>query len=476
MGLGFLMMSRQEMNSGQEPDSIWAVLGLDEDVRDKKQIKRAYARAIKEYRPDTHPEKFREIRDAYEHLLQLLKFEERIGATDIAVEEPEKPAELRAQDSVQVDTEAQSQQILDNVARLYQDSDEEEAALGDKATVPESLPDLTAAEQHNLGEAIQALNEKFAVGSISVHDWQRELLSKTQDRPQILSSHVSHDLLFREMDNDQTQITHIILEQRVHAGDYAGLKDFAVEWLEASERICLVQAGLFSMFLAYELAVVNHDLAERLFKNGYENLTPGQQESGPVYFAERMIAAGRELRYYPESLRVYVAHILHTEKWVHDPNSEQSTALIERLGSLFQDSECRFMLAQRAPELLRLADEYADKHGSKRRNQNRQADSRRRGKRRQTKRVSQEPESGFPWVLIWIIVVVLSQIGRCANRGSTTSYSYTPPASQYQFNPPNNLNDDERFRKALENLRFNDEHLNNKNQGLGVGGHPTTPP
>lgn len=46
----------------------WEILGIAQDA-DKRDIKRAYGKLIKENRPDDSPEKFQQIRSAYEYML-----------------------------------------------------------------------------------------------------------------------------------------------------------------------------------------------------------------------------------------------------------------------------------------------------------------------------------------------------------------------------------------------------------------------
>lgn len=51
------------------PESPWSVLGLDGNTATERDIKKAYARLIKLHRPDTDPEEFRRIHDAYQMAL-----------------------------------------------------------------------------------------------------------------------------------------------------------------------------------------------------------------------------------------------------------------------------------------------------------------------------------------------------------------------------------------------------------------------
>lgn len=50
-------------------ESIWEILGI-EPVKDKKQIKRAYAAALKTCHPEEHPEEFKRLHDAYERAMR----------------------------------------------------------------------------------------------------------------------------------------------------------------------------------------------------------------------------------------------------------------------------------------------------------------------------------------------------------------------------------------------------------------------
>lgn len=48
--------------------NCWEVLGI-EPTSDKKEIKKAYARLLKQYHPEENPEEFKQIQEAYQHCL-----------------------------------------------------------------------------------------------------------------------------------------------------------------------------------------------------------------------------------------------------------------------------------------------------------------------------------------------------------------------------------------------------------------------
>ena len=76
--------------------SIWSTLGID-PTRDKREIKRAYAKMAARYHPEEQPEKFQEIYDAYE---QALSYAEGYAGTEyhfeevVYKEEPVKDSEV----------------------------------------------------------------------------------------------------------------------------------------------------------------------------------------------------------------------------------------------------------------------------------------------------------------------------------------------------------------------------------------------
>ncbi len=54
------------------PDDPWALLELDRTVAGEREVKRAYARLLKQYRPETDPQGFRRVHDAYQTALEEL--------------------------------------------------------------------------------------------------------------------------------------------------------------------------------------------------------------------------------------------------------------------------------------------------------------------------------------------------------------------------------------------------------------------
>lgn len=63
----------------QWPEDPWDLLGVSHEA-DRREVRRAYARLIRTYKPEHAPVQFRRIRDAYEFLDGYLQFQEATGS------------------------------------------------------------------------------------------------------------------------------------------------------------------------------------------------------------------------------------------------------------------------------------------------------------------------------------------------------------------------------------------------------------
>src|SRR5688500_12033029 len=55
------------------PDDPFRLLGVEPPATETD-VKRAYTRLIRRFKPEHHPEQFRRVREAYEHALEMLKW------------------------------------------------------------------------------------------------------------------------------------------------------------------------------------------------------------------------------------------------------------------------------------------------------------------------------------------------------------------------------------------------------------------
>lgn len=100
--------------------NAYQVLGIEHGA-DEQAIKRAYSRLIKQYRPDTHPIEFADIRHAYEEAMNWLRtrqsgeVSQQVAETDSTQEETTAPA--KETDSTQRQPVRQTEAIKLNVVQ-----------------------------------------------------------------------------------------------------------------------------------------------------------------------------------------------------------------------------------------------------------------------------------------------------------------------------------------------------------------------
>lgn len=107
----------------------WTVLGIEEGC-DRRTIKRAYARLIKQHHPEEDPEGFQRVRAAYEKVLEQLEFFNWTETNGVQnTEHHEKPI-----------MPAESEEVLVNPEVKVEISNE--IAIEDESSPEESLSDL----------------------------------------------------------------------------------------------------------------------------------------------------------------------------------------------------------------------------------------------------------------------------------------------------------------------------------------------
>jgi hypothetical protein len=69
------------------PDDPYVLLGVDRNI-ERRELRRAYVRLIRIYRPEHFSEQFRRIREAYERLDGFMRYQEQFGALELESSEP----------------------------------------------------------------------------------------------------------------------------------------------------------------------------------------------------------------------------------------------------------------------------------------------------------------------------------------------------------------------------------------------------
>ena len=232
--------------------SLFDTLGVDWDA-DERTIKRAYAKLIKEYRPDSHPAEFARIREAYENALEnarkrarwqfieeqesiqdsqaVLIPDQAIEQSSTEVHEQESPQiapyqrlprnKTPALDEVVVNSEIPHyQRIPDSIAPLFDAQTEQEQLFPPYQRLPDerrsNSEDIEASDlsdmpefqyEFSMDEFIEKFesNKDFEVGDHFIHELLKGLTSFNlpEEEPKALACFEAHIQRFEEMSLDQ---------------------------------------------------------------------------------------------------------------------------------------------------------------------------------------------------------------------------------------------------------------------------------
>ncbi|MDB6116692.1 MAG: heat shock protein DnaJ domain protein [Verrucomicrobiaceae bacterium] len=172
-------------------NSPWTVLGLDPQSATEKDVKVAYARLIKQHRPDSDPEGFQRVRQAYEAALAMLKDGNMSRSDDGDETQPlfEQGGESGPLPSASLPPELIEVELA--IGRAREANDEEALA---KAI-----------------ETLQPVCEKLRPGRAGVLLWQKTLHRVTEGTAALVAAAVPIDQLIHEMENGSAIVTHTVI-------------------------------------------------------------------------------------------------------------------------------------------------------------------------------------------------------------------------------------------------------------------------
>ena len=248
--------------------SPWQILGLDASSASEKDAKIAYARLIKLHRPDTDPEGFQRVREAYEIGLDFL----RNRKAQPPVPEPESSY------SVQPDaaTETRSTAIPEPVNA--------EPALPDELTQAEAAVRAArlAGNPGAIGKGVGSLFylcTTLAGGRAGIELWHQSLHRVTDGRSDVVAMGVSIPQLIAEMESGMSVVSHACIGWWEKAHDLDSIRQLGEAILNEPRRVNEVEASIVALRLAMEIAFVDPSLSARLTDFAFPHLDRDARES-----------------------------------------------------------------------------------------------------------------------------------------------------------------------------------------------------
>ena len=231
----------------------WQILDLDPHSASEKDVKVAYARLVKVHRPDTDPEGFRRVREAYEIGLEVIR------GVSAETSSPPPPTDGAL--------------IADDPAT-------------DEAATKPLFPALVEAEQlvakaeaakdfHAMTKAIGSLFFTCRLideGTAGIRLWQQSLHRVTNGRSDLVAAGVTTSQLIAEMEAASSLIAHACMSQWESVHDVGSMVQLADSMLTEPQRLYAPEAAIVALRLALETGFASPALAMRLVNFAFPHL------------------------------------------------------------------------------------------------------------------------------------------------------------------------------------------------------------
>lgn len=289
------------------PANPWSVLGLEAASATERDIKRAYARLVKEHRPETDPVGFQRLHQAYQTALELVRH-------------PHPPLELP--ETTPEDEPLESSETSPNSpAAIFREG----VALIQRAIREE---DATA-----LNLSMDQLRRYVHSEPYLCRDWEQTLIELFSENLAFLALRLMADDLYLLI-HHRCEILPIRIITAWHAqGFYSRLEQLAALLLDYPPPFEHEPTDALQAWLAGFVAFVDFAKAENLTNRVYPKIPP-QAREWFLNIVEPRLAAGKIFQPLPEMNRLFWAKRLfpnddETMEWT-DEEMEREFASIQR--------------------------------------------------------------------------------------------------------------------------------------------------
>lgn len=245
----------------------WQILILDRHTATEKDVKAAYARLLKQHRPDSDPEGFRRVRAAYEAALDWLRNQAtnynlpEVSYADTGTAEPHATAGTEEKDG-------------NHGNRLDLPVVFEDVPL--PADVKEALAEVEHAVQtgnvEQLEAALRTFQECCEAGSVSGVSRTTALERAFHGRINDLASAVTNSFLIRMAELGQTNISHLVISAWQEADDRGRLVQFSRALMEHARALATPDGAFLLARVGVLTGLEQPEMASTLANAAYPHL------------------------------------------------------------------------------------------------------------------------------------------------------------------------------------------------------------
>ncbi len=245
------------------PQDPWLLLELDRATATERDVKRAYARLIKIYRPDADAARFQQVHDAYQYALHVLRQEpESATEADLSAESPaaEEPERFVVPE--------------------------------DFGSALAELQFCLANPQHASLDAALAKVRNLAVARADLLPvWEHALLTLLGNTPQVLAPLLAEEDIFLLLTHGHVDLANLAVQEWHRSGLTQRLVQLATRCADQRPPLEATGVVVLQLRLAMLLAFINLPLAERLTNQFYTVLPAATRDQVMPHVEERLSAA-----------------------------------------------------------------------------------------------------------------------------------------------------------------------------------------
>ncbi len=259
----------------------WQILILDRHTATEKDVKAAYARLLKQHRPEADPEGFRRVREAYEAALDWLRHRQTRTYPEVSYAEP-----TPADDS---GGEAGQDHPLAGLPVIFTDFPLPEEAQQALAEVEHAA---TTENAEQLEAALQAFHDSCEQGEVPGEARATALERAFHGKVETLATAIQDDFLVRYAELGQWNLVHLVVSAWQESGSRERLVQFSEVLLQHAKMLASPDGAMLLARVGMLTGLEQPEVAATLANAAYPHL-PVDARNHVMAQLEQEAAMGR---------------------------------------------------------------------------------------------------------------------------------------------------------------------------------------
>jgi len=271
----------------------WQVLGLDGATATERDVKSAYARLLRQHRPDQDPEGFQKVRQAYEAALAILAGKESSSPSPLA------SIPIERQHSLGVGIGAPQIRISPGgwSPSPQPPSHLEEAIIALRASIASRV-------RQRVRESLGLFDKAAAEAGLGMAERSGQLLGAFGKDLKLLAEICTDDWLLQHATEGDTALSQAILGTWKSSGEIKRIQDFALALQRKGRHLSDASGATLMMQVACVLGRWQPKMAVDLAHKAFPHLPPDQRDA-LNQSVDNEVALGQIFEGFPDEHRTF---------------------------------------------------------------------------------------------------------------------------------------------------------------------------